>query len=375
MKKYIYCLTILFLAISCKKMDETYREFVVPDGITYPQKVSNLKFFSGLNRARLTWDKTVDPRVTKAKIYWNNYSDSLIVNIDRNSAVVNCVFDHLDEGMYTFDVITCDAEGNTSIPVEVSGTVYGQNYVSSLSSRSLSNPLINTEPDGTVKPDGEVKWGGVYENLVFSEIRYKDNSNASRSLRVPISESLTICPDVKRNETFEYRSAFVPPTSIDTFYTSWTRYATPFYISYAKNSWLSGASSSLNGWGDGMGSGNNGGYPRATIDGDLASAWHSDPGRPLPHFVIIDMLAPINIHHVDLFLHPSYQYAITVQILVSDAVEQEQWEVAREITFPAGVSTSIEMPENTLKRYLIVKFIDSKVGQYSNLAEINVYGL
>jgi hypothetical protein len=58
-------------------MDSTYKQYVVPGGLTYAGKPTSPKAYSGLNRIKIAWLRGADPSVVKAKIFWNNFADSL----------------------------------------------------------------------------------------------------------------------------------------------------------------------------------------------------------------------------------------------------------------------------------------------------------
>jgi hypothetical protein len=148
-------------------------------------------------------------------------------------------------------------------------------------------------------------------------------------------------------------------------------------VKYSKTGWLAEADSYLANWADGNGATGGGGHPLRTIDGDVTSAWHSTTASPqnqLPHWIRLDMLSQRDVYRLELYLHPKFQYAKTVRIYLSDSPEEAAWDLATEFTFPAGVSTTLELPTNKTGRYLIIYFTDSKSGVYSNLAEVNVWG-
>ena len=69
-------LSILFL--SCGKQDAVYKEFVKPGGYIYPAKPLNLTATSGYQRIFLEWEAPMDPSIRTTKLFWDNYTDSLV---------------------------------------------------------------------------------------------------------------------------------------------------------------------------------------------------------------------------------------------------------------------------------------------------------
>jgi hypothetical protein len=383
MKKIIYLIVILaagYAFSSCGKMDENFKEYVVPNGVTYPQKPDSLKISSGFRRVQLRWLKAKDPKVVKAKIFWNNYTDSLALDIPSNLDTIKVSINDLQENTYTFFVKTYDLDGNVSVPSEVTGAVYGDIYLASLVDRSISDLLLN----GT---DGTVTFNAAPRGMIFNEFRYTTNAGVKTILKVLPDEESVVCPDVKRREVVEYRSAFCPSGSIDTLYTNWSPYLTPFVIKLPKTGWVAEADSWLAGWGDGQGSqgAGSGGYPARTIDDDLNSAWHSSTSgsfdvntnknlNALPHWIKIDMLSQQGIYRLNLYRHPAISYAKTVRIYLSDTPDQASWRLVSEMTYPADVRAVINYSAAQQGRYLILYFPDSSSSIYSCFAEVDVFG-
>lgn len=145
--RFPYILLLLLLS-ACSKMDDTYKQFIAQGEIPYAGAVDSVKVFPGKNRLQLSWLLT-DPQVTKAKIYWNNQSDSLDMVIKRVNEVdtVNVILSPMPEGAYSFDIYTFDDEGNKSIKVSTTGQVYGDRYTSSLLPRPVKSAIYS---DGAV---------------------------------------------------------------------------------------------------------------------------------------------------------------------------------------------------------------------------------
>src|SRR5690606_8950612 len=109
--------------------------------IIYIGKPDSIQVFSGRNRVVLQWLITSDPKVTAAKVYWDNKTKERKIDFKKGAGVdtVRTVIDGLSQGYHSFEVYTMDNEGNRSISVYVSGMVYGENYEKSLSNRSVES--------------------------------------------------------------------------------------------------------------------------------------------------------------------------------------------------------------------------------------------
>lgn len=216
-------LLILFIVLSmlnaCKEIDSTYKEFVVPGGIIYPGKAVSPVVYPGRNRVQISWLRGADPSVEKALIFWNNYADSVEVNIPSGSDTIKHIINDLAENSYSFFIKTYDAEGNSSVPVELFGTVYGDNYQASL----LNRPITSTQVDaqGVVT----INWGvaDVSNGACETEVIYTNKADNSVKQRFGIDVLSSVITDYKTKTTFKYRTVFLPDTlCIDTFYTDFS---------------------------------------------------------------------------------------------------------------------------------------------------------
>ena len=94
--------------LACKKMDSTYVQYVVPDGIIYPGKATAPSVKSGLNKIQLSWLRGADPKVVKARIFWNNFTDSVELAIPSDQPVISYTVNNLAENFYSFTIKTYD---------------------------------------------------------------------------------------------------------------------------------------------------------------------------------------------------------------------------------------------------------------------------
>src|SRR3546814_679893 len=133
---YSTFLAALILAgglVSCKELNDSYEDYVIPGGIIYPGKIKSPELLPGRNRVLITWPQSLDPSVSKARIFWNTYSDSLEVAISPSDKIVSVIIDNLPEKSYAFTIKTYDEEGNASVPVELIGKTFGEDRKSTTS--------------------------------------------------------------------------------------------------------------------------------------------------------------------------------------------------------------------------------------------------
>ncbi len=374
MKKIIYLFMIAFVVgSSCKEMDSTYKEFIVPNGLKYPQTPDSLKVYAGYNKLRLTWLAAKDPSIIRAEIYWNNYFDTLKADIPQGQDTISVDVDNLGEATYTFYVKTFDKDGNASIPSEVTGTSYGDNYVMSATDRTIASALRDANNYGTVT------WNAKTTDLVYSEVRYTTSSGELKTMRIKAEESGLICPDIKPGEHFEYRSVFLPENGIDSVAREWVTYEKPFLYKYPRTGWTAESRNGNHNWGDG-----GGGQPALILDGNMATGWHSKVGTPLPQCVVVDMKQSLVVDNI--IIYPpgtaSWRYLNNMEIYVSDTpitpdAPQPSWGApVAKVQYSGGDSFTINTPTAPVGRYMAIVFLDSKAAPntYMSFMELEVYG-
>lgn len=288
MNKIFHFGLILFATIclfsACRKMDATYKEFVVPAGLVYPGKAIATAH-SGRNRVQIVWPKGVDKTVVKAKIYWNSYADSVVVDIASITGdSVKVMINDLQEKNYTFVIRTYDAQGHISVPVEVVGGSYGTRYQSQLLTRPVNSTLINAAGKLTIN------WGGadVANGAYASEVKYTDVSGNVKTQVFPVLNKTSVVKtteitDMMANTNYQFRTLFKPDSlSIDQFYTPYTEGG---LFSIDKADWHVIAYSTQHSDGDNA--------AINFIDGTEHTRWHTCAGcSSYPHWIVVDMGAP-----------------------------------------------------------------------------------
>ena len=231
--KKIIILGIILGFFSCKSQDGIYEEYIVPNGLAYPVPAKNAVAKPGNGRIEIAWQNSADPKVEKARIFWNNYTDSVEVTINTDMKTVSRIIGPIAENTYSFMVRTYDDKGNVSIPIEVMGTVYGETYLSTLSNRRL----INTYYDGL---DLKLNWLGVgKEEETGISVNYTDIHGANRNVVVDPSETETLIPEFDPDQLLSYSTMYKPNSlAIDVFHAETVNRMIDPVIYIPKNTWM-----------------------------------------------------------------------------------------------------------------------------------------
>jgi hypothetical protein len=227
MKQYIISIRIVLLiavlggvVVSCKKMDD-YKKFAEGGEIVYPATFDSLKVIPGNNRAMITGLLSGIPNVVKFRVYWNDGLDSLEAPIVRKGITdtIKQIIPNLPEGPRTFILRTFDDKGNRSIPMTITGNVYGPNFQASVNergNRAVFKSIFNK--DGAA----EITLADVdaYVNVLGMHIRYYDAADKIRDTVIPVKlkNQVAVVPGVSVQRPITYNTLYLPePVGIDTF--------------------------------------------------------------------------------------------------------------------------------------------------------------
>ncbi|TZF82790.1 hypothetical protein FW774_14975 [Pedobacter sp. BS3] len=197
---------LLFFAISgCKDDTDLFQD----GSRLYIEKADSVQSLSGKNRVEIKFAVPGTDAVS-AKIYWNNRANAIEVPVQGDS--IKAIIEPLEEGEYTFEIITYDAKGNSSIPVKIVGTAYGSQYAQTLQSRAVKDILYD---NGTAI----VYWGAADAESVVTEVSYTDASGTAKKVSVPSSADSTLLENIKPGTlytTITHHTFFRPVSAIDT---------------------------------------------------------------------------------------------------------------------------------------------------------------
>jgi len=291
MKTINYIILALFIVAlsSCEKMDSSYEDFIIAGGIDYPGKVILPKAYPGKNRVKLAWVPNPDPSIAKTMVFWNNFQDTLEVNVDRTQDTVKVFVNDLPEkSTYSFVIKNYNSKGIESIPEEVITSVYGETYQASIRNRPLIESLILGSSKEVI-----TRWdeGNTTNGAYAVDLKYIDNLDNEIIETFLIDEESFSIQDMKGGTTFEYRTVYLPEASLDTFYTDFVKNEV-YYL--AKEDWTVTDFSTNHPGGDNQ--------VQNVIDGTSTTRWHTYAGASsYPHYVTVDMGAENTLSNFEVF--------------------------------------------------------------------------
>jgi hypothetical protein len=366
--KYICIMTGLMAVSACSKMNDLHDKYL--DGeIIYAAKVDSADVQAGKNRALLNL-VIRSQRIETVRIYWNNYADSMDVNINNQVGVFPKMLNNLAENSYVFQLVSFDKTGNASLPFEASGSVYGENFQSQLPNRAIQS--VSAGDEGLT-----VNWSGPVDNSLVSNLIYTDKSGKEQTVRVPVTENTTHIGDWSTG--LRYNTLFLPePTAIDTFASDW-RSMSGISFKYSTTGWTASCRDGNHDWGA------YGGQPDKVLDGNLETGWHSRVGSSLPQCLVVDMKNSRLVDHLVLRFLPvalqnNWIYIKTMNVYLTDTpvtpdVYQEAWGDPVAVYNNPGSIDVFTVPLNpeSRGRYLVLYFPDSSSNTYISFTELEVY--
>ena len=211
LKQILLILMVLLTGYSCKEQDMMFREYTVDGGLTYPGKAKDVEVYAGKGRVKICWTN-IDPTITSAIIFWNNYQDTLWVNFSKGTELVEQII-NLPEGQYSFVIVTFDDHGNFSIPVEAFGRSYGTLY---------EQALVNRSPLKSEYTDDEkvvIDWGDTREGEIGVQIEYTDLGGQKQTEFIESTKTQITISGVNVSERLYYTTVYKPnPAAMDRFY-------------------------------------------------------------------------------------------------------------------------------------------------------------
>jgi Domain of unknown function/Domain of unknown function (DUF5013) len=227
---FLVCFYFIAALQSCKDQYE-FRKYIKGGEITYAGKIDSVKVFSGHNRLKLEGRLNSDPKINSYTVYWASRRDSINVPINRenNKNNVTKIIEALEENIYNFEIRTFDINGNRSVPVYISGKVYGERYQKSL----VNRPVLKNEYLGYSLGIDFLSID-LTSGAFTTEIKYTTASNETKTVSVPVALNNVVLDNYKLGSSYQYRTLFLPdPTCIDVFYTAYSTQTPAFQVAQA----------------------------------------------------------------------------------------------------------------------------------------------
>lgn len=236
MKRLLFVIVpvILLTALSCRKQDEVYKEFLVEGGFIYPAKALNLTADRGYKRIVLNWDLPMDPSIQTAKLFWDSRTKSLTFNYaSYPDGRVSVDITELEDRSYTFEVVNYDADEHASLAVEITASPFGESWLVSHAERSLRF----AEMEGT---DALITMGKKTDELIATRFRYVNTAGDVVVSRPFLVDEEIRLPDAEKWKYLEYQSAYSSTEGIDTTWAvNWTKSPYPLTTTVEKTSVVS----------------------------------------------------------------------------------------------------------------------------------------
>jgi hypothetical protein len=381
--KRCFLLTLTGGLLASCELGAPHEAFADLGEIIYVGKPEFLEALPGENRNMIKWVLVSDPKIKKAKVFWNNPAspdgetplpgqrkagpDSMVINIARTgeNQPVDLVIDRLREGVYTFNVYTLDGDGNSSVKTEVIGEVYGESYKASIANRPLNSAVYSA-----ATKEVTLNWFGVAQQAVVIGVIYTDEAGAEKVMEVTkvfpdprkpgIFLDQTVLPGFKKGSTFKYRTGYLPvAAAIDTFYTGYT-VVSDVYVNLALGKNVLKSS--------------DGSAGRATNvnDGDYLTKWEpsSSDRSDKNTWITVDLESPVPFNEVNLFYTKDQAKVTGYEVAYSN--DNVTWTTAYTSSSSPQAVQNIRFPRVTA-RYVRLSHTLLDTGSNVNLGELEVW--
>ena len=222
MNKILYIsilITAAFFILSCDDMNDLHEGYLAEGEIIYAAQVDSVSIHTGYYRAELEL-LINSQRIEKVRIFWNDYADSSDISIGSQTGVFFHLLDDMDERDYIFHCVSLDKYDNPSLPFELTGTVYGENYKTQLSNRRVS--LAVTAVD-SVENVLSLTWTTLSSLDQGVTMEYFNADSTWVQLDVPADEQVTYIESWFPETTFRYSTLYKPTEdAIDVFEADYT---------------------------------------------------------------------------------------------------------------------------------------------------------
>lgn len=200
---------------SCGGMNDLHDKYLQRGETIYVGQPDSAHVFSGRYRVKIKYWNS-DPKVAKLRVYWDFRADSIDFDVpDVLNEGIEIIIDGLEERSYSFEMVTFNEEGKyPSVPLDVTASVYGDEYAATLYPRNLISAEHNFAGDKIT-----ITWSPALEGSVETRIEYYTTAGVKNTMIIGNDESTTLIEDIDTGKEITYRTLYRPEDAIDDFET------------------------------------------------------------------------------------------------------------------------------------------------------------
>lgn len=230
MMKQFYLSTLLMAALffcSCGESPQTNDVEPTPPQPTPPTEEvvvevdapANVSSMDGNGRVKLRWKIDAASAITSTLVYdgkSNSYKEYPF-SAKANSGMQLCeaIIEGLNEGEHTFQLSNRDKDGNESDLVTISAKAYGEEYLSTLTTRPVSTAVYDRK-----NRTATIHWQEDWALGIASEVTYKSESGSSNTVWVENSTTETEIQSIAENTELTIHSLYQPDNCMDVIYST-----------------------------------------------------------------------------------------------------------------------------------------------------------
>lgn len=208
--RLILCLSLLLLITfftQCNQ-DEVVEE--EREETPFVPRADKATVLSGRNRLLIVWPNP-PKEVDKMVVFWNNGANSLEYPLSSHPDTLNVYINDLEEGSYSLEIFTYDANNNSSGKVLLNGFVFGEDYASDRFNREVGN--ITYTADNSLVIDWETSDD---TSFIGAQVFYYNTSGEEKHAFSPRTELSMEIEDITQDNDGEirYRTVFAPGVEI-----------------------------------------------------------------------------------------------------------------------------------------------------------------
>lgn len=206
-KYLVGCFSLLLAFSSCTKMNDTQEKFLEWGEAIYAAKIDSAFALSGYQRQVIDIFYSA-PRIDRGQIVYNLNKDTVDFTLPEDgSRHFSVTINDLEEAEYNYTIRTFDKDGNSSLPIEISGKVYGRFYGDYLVKKAIDR--IDNKDVFSIYTKGATDAAGI-------NVTYTTTEGIEVTKSFPASEGAAVIKDAEPGSEFSYTTYYYPDeTAVD----------------------------------------------------------------------------------------------------------------------------------------------------------------